>query len=225
MTHERRESMGSAIVRRLGSRMVVVSFLALGLATPAHALPLCEGVSGQVCREEVVASVSALITSLELDVKAEGDRRAAVKELEQAVREFALAGSEVEHPRTGLTEEQICTRAGKQDDRGLEQIAKGVKAAVKIASSRFTSQAAFAHTRAAIADLASTAIGAVTDNVGEVELAVGDMPEVADAHERLAKAESNLDAGKLDKAADEAQRAYDVVRDEANVAGCLDNQA
>lgn len=222
MTHRSRHP---AIFKVVGIQLLALSLIAApALVSPAQALQLCEGVSDEVCREDVEASVEALIASLVANITVEKDRRSPVIELQQALRQFDIARLEIDDADQSLTDEQICSRAGKQDDRGLKKVSRGVKAAAKIASSKFTSEAAFTETRTKISDLVGTVIDAVTVNVDEVEAAVGEIADVLDARSRIDTANTNLDDGKLDKAADNAQRAYDAVRDEGNIAGCLDNQ-
>jgi hypothetical protein len=196
----------------------------LGWIQYANALQLCEELIDETCREDVDAKVDAAVSALISGVPQEADRRSAVAELRKANIQFDLARLEVGSPDPSLTEDQVCSRAGNQDDRALKQITRGVVNAEKIAASKFASTAAFMAARAALGALAQSVIDAVGDNADEVLALTGPSSEITDASKRLFSAQSNLDAGKLGKSADGGQRAYDVIRDQGNVATCLDNQ-
>jgi hypothetical protein len=215
-------------VYRLRGRVLIIAAGAAiawaGSFDTARALQLCEQVADQTCREDVDAKLDAAIAALISGVPREADRRSAVAELRKAGTQFDLARLEILDADPSLTEEQVCSRAGNQDDRGLKQITRGVTAAEKIAASKFASTAAFNAARAALAALVQSVIDAVGDNADQVFALTGPLTELADAAKRLTAAQSNLDAGRLGKAADGGQRAYDVIRDQGNVATCLDNQ-
>jgi hypothetical protein len=194
------------------------------LIDPAQGLQLCEEVSDETCREDVDAKIDAAVAALVSSVPVEGDRRSAVNELRKANMQFDLARLEVAAADPSLTEERICSRAGDQDDRALKQITKGVLNAEKIPASKFSSAAGLTAVRTALGALVQVEIDAVSDNADEVEVLTGPLSEIADARKRLFGAESALAQGKLSKAADGGQRAYDVIRDQGNVVTCLDNQ-
>jgi hypothetical protein len=208
----------------------------LGLSlrvAPAQALLLCQDQPtppGVTCREDIESKIQDVLTSLITNVPNERDRRGAVADLTGALIAFAQArflGAST--PTADTSEEELCGYAGKQDDRGLKLVARAVTGIVKLRV-KFINAAAFDATRDEVEDLVSVAMDAVVTNIDEVDTLfpdpnpVDEADAIADAEKRLNQANINLLTGKLDKAADSVQRAYDVMRDNGNtggIVGCL----
>jgi hypothetical protein len=206
----------------------------LGLSlrvAPAQALLLCQDQPtppGVTCREDIESKIQDVLTSLITNVPNERDRRGAVADLTGALIAFAqarfLGASTPLSPPDKPTEEDLCSYAGKQDDRGLKAVEKAVKGILKLRMDQFIT-GTFVTTRNKVKDLISVALDAVDTNIDEVDILDGTTPKTAarivDAEKRLNRANADLLAGKLDKAANGVQSAYDVIRDRANIVGAV----
>lgn len=195
--------------------------------TLAMALPLCEH-SGFICRGDIESRIWDVLDSLTSGVPSERDRRNAAADLDDAVEAFTRASATGASLPVTVTEEKLCGYAGKEDDRGLKSIAQAVEQILKLREEQFTDDSAFDDTRNKVENLISVALDGVDTNIDQVDFLDGadtkTAARIVDAEKRLSRANDNLLAGKFDKAADDVQSAYDVIRDKGNVATCLQFQ-
>lgn len=224
-------------VKRLGVKsatLLAVFCLVASLlfAGEASALPLCQGQPGVECREDVEATIRPAINSLVAGVPNEGDRRNAVNNLRNALKEFADARADIGDPTSSVMVAERCTEASQEDTHGLIAAANGIRDASKIPQSKFTDSAAFNTAREALIALAQSMIDAVEENLDEIAVLISqtcppadcDPDEVAGARRRIAVARSDLaraisdpnDSGALTNAAGHAKSAYDKVDNEGN---------
>ena len=184
-------------------RLAVAAAILLGpgVVGPAWAIPICN--SGTDCRSALIADGQGLIAALEANVAEERDRRSPIQDLNEGIRRF----QEEAPAKEAIT---YCAGAAKEDDRGLKKFARAVKGIEKL-TSRGIAPASVAVLNAA---MTTDIITTVTANVDELEALIGSVTaQMETSRSRIAKANEYFALGKLGKAADQAQRGYDVVRD------------
>lgn len=201
---------------RISSRgvAVIAASVAMLLAAPtfvapARAIPICD--SGNDCRSALVADANALIDALRVGTS-EKNARSPIVDLNEAI--FRLQQS-------APAQEAIayCTGAAKEDDRALKKLARAVKSCEKLVAKGQASPDVFGLTVVLVDDM----LASVTQNADELEGIVGSTSQLSTARQRLAAAQGYRDTFKLAKAADQAQRAYDAIREpgcDASIRSC-----
>jgi len=187
---------------RLG-QVAVAAFILIapGVVGPARAVPICN--TGTDCRSALIADGQGLIAALEANVAEERNRRSPIQDLNEGIRRF----QEEAPAKEAIT---YCTGAAKEDDRGLKKFARAVKGIEKLTSRGLAPASVAALNAAMTTDIITT----VTANVDELEALLGSVTaQMETSRSRIAKANEYFALGKLGKAADQAQRGYDVVRD------------
>ena len=109
-------------------------------------------------------------------------------------------------------------QASKEDERALAEAARGVRDSSKLKLEQFTSESAFGALRNFNAMLTAFIIEVVEFNIDEAEALGGDPARIGEARSRITRAGQASVKGDLAKAADDAQRAYDLISGEANTA-------
>lgn len=197
--------------RRVATITMVAAMLlaAPAFVAPARAIPICS--SGTDCRSALITDANALIDALRAGTS-ERNARSPIVDLNEAI--FRLQQS-------APAQEAIayCTGAAKEDDRALKKLARAVKSCEKLVAKGQASPDIFGMTVVLVDDMLAT----VTQNADELEGIVGPTSQLSTARQRLAGAQAYRDAFKLAKAADQAQRAYDAIREpgcDASIRSC-----
>ena len=195
---------------------MVVAGLGMMLFTAiAHALPLC-GTGFGPCRPGLEFGAFAGALAVEGALANPKDGAGAMGHFTAAFEAFEDANSKLADP--SLSDDDKCTQASKEDERGLAEAFRGVRDSSKLKLEQFTSQNAFNTLRNFNRMLTSFIIEVVTFNIDEVEALGGDPGRTQEARSRVTNAGQAVLKGDVPKAADEAQRAYDLISGDANTA-------
>src|SRR5687768_11716779 len=113
----------------------VIAFLAANLlfVRQARALPLCEGIPGVQCREDVEAAINIVIESLQDGAPNVDDSKSGISDFVSALQDFRdaraiVANIENENGENGeeLTVTDRCNVSSDKDKRALRKTARGV---------------------------------------------------------------------------------------------------
>jgi hypothetical protein len=188
--------------------LAVLSFTAV-----AQALPLC-GEGFGPCRPGLELGVFAGSLAVEGALADPRDGTGSIGHFEAAFTAFGDAAAALADP--SLSDDDRCVQASKEDERGIAEAFRGVRDAAKLKVQQFTSPDAFNTVRNFNAMLTAFMIEVVDRNVDEVEAIGGDPARIQEARDRVANAGRALLAGDSARAADNAQRAYDLISGDAN---------
>ena len=193
--------------------MVVTGLGMLFFTATAQALPLCGAGSGP-CRDGL--AFGAFFGGLAVEgalVKAR-DGVGAIGHFTTAFESFIDATVKLDDP--SLSDDEKCSEASKEDERGLAETARGVRDVSKLKLQQFTSELAFNTLRNYSTMLTSFMIEVVAFNIDEVEALGGNPDRILEARSRVTKAGLAILKGDVAAAADYAQRAYDLISGDAN---------
>ena len=195
--------------------MIVAGLGMLSFTAMAHALPLC-GAGFGPCRPGLEFGVFAGALAVEGALAKARDGVGAIGHFSTAFESFEDATATLSDPSLG--DDEKCNQASNEDERGLAEAARGVRDGSKLKLEQFTSEAAFNTLRNFNTMLTTFIIQVVEFNIGEVEVLGGDPARILEARSRVTKANEAVLKGDLAKAADYAQRAYDLISGDANTA-------
>ncbi len=195
--------------------MVIAGLGMLSFAATAQALPLC-GTGFGPCRPGLESGVFAGGLAVEGALARAKDGVGAIGHFSAAFESFGDATSKVDDP--SLSDDEKCAQASKEDERGLAEAARGVRDASKLKLEQFISEDAFNVLRNFNTMLTTFIIEVVEFNIDEVEGLGGDPARIQEARTRVSKAGQAVLKGDVAKAADYAQRAYDLISGDANTA-------
>ena len=195
--------------------MVVAGLGMLSFTAMAQALPLC-GAGFGPCRPGLEFGVFAGGLAVEGALAKAKDGVGAIGHFSAALESFEDATSKLADP--SLSDDEKCAEASKEDERGLAEAARGVRDGSKLKLGQFTSENAFNTLRNYNTILTSFIIEVVTFNIDEVEVLGGNTARILEARSRVTKAGLAILKGDLATAADDAQRAYDLISGDANTA-------
>ena len=193
--------------------MVIAGLGMLSFTGMAQALPLC-GEGFGPCRGGVAFGAFAGGLAVEGAVAKPKDGVGAIGHFTTSFESFIDAFEKLEDP--SLSDDEKCAEASKEDERGLAEAARGIRDGSKLKLEQFTSEGAFNTLRNFNTMLTSFIIEVVAFNIDEVEALGGNPARVQEARSRVTKAGQALLKGDLAKAADDAQRAYDLISGDAN---------
>ena len=203
-------------------KLVVAGLGMLSFTGVAQALPLCGTGSGP-CRPGLELSVFAGGLAVEGALARAKDGVGTIGHFTAAFESFQEAATKVDDP--SLSDDDKCAEASKEDERGLAEAARAVRDGAKLKVQQFISEDAFNTFRNFNAMLTAFIVEVVEFNIDEVEARGGDAGRVHEARSRVARAGQAIIKGDLAKAADDAQRAYDLISGDANTAPeCLDGR-
>ena len=195
--------------------MVIAGLGLLSFTGMAQALPLC-GTGFGPCRPGLEFGVFAGGLAVEGALAKAKDGAGAIGHFTAAFESFEDAISKLDDP--SLSDDDKCAEASKEDERGLAEAFRGVRDASKLKVQQFISEDAFNTLRNFNTMLTTFIIEVVAFNIDEVEVLGGDPARVQEARSRVTKAGQAILKGDLAKAADDAQRAYDLISGDANTA-------
>ena len=195
--------------------MVVAGLGMLSFTATAQALPLCGAGSG-ACRPGLEFGVFAGGLAVEGAIARARDGVGAIGHFTAAFESFEDATSKLADP--SLSDDDKCAQASKEDERGLAEAARGVRDGSKLKLEQFISEGAFNTLRNFNTMLATFIIEVVELNIDEAEALGGNPSRIHEARRRVTTAGQALLKGDLAKAADDAQRAYDLISGDANTA-------
>src|SRR5215470_13966016 len=195
--------------------MVGAGLAMLSFTMTAHALPLCGAGFGE-CRPGLEFAVFAGGLAVEGALAKAKDGAGAIGHFSASFDSFENAFSKLADE--SLSDDDKCAQASNEDERGFAEAARGIRDASKLKLEQFTSPVAFETLRNFNTMLTSFMIQVVARNIDEVEGMGGKAAKVQEARNRVAGAGQALLNGDLAKAADGAQRAYDLLSGEANTA-------
>ena len=195
--------------------MVVAGLGMLSFTATAQALPLCGAGSG-ACRPGLEFGVFAGGLAVEGAIARARDGVGAIGHFTAAFESFEDATSKLADP--SLSDDDKCAQASKEDERGLAEAARGVRDGSKLELEQFISENAFNTLRNFNTMLATFIIEVVELNIDEAEALGGNPSRIHEARRRVTTAGQALLKGDLAKAADDAQRAYDLISGDANTA-------
>jgi hypothetical protein len=199
--------------------MVIAGLGLLSSTGMAQALPLC-GTGFGPCRPGLELQVFAGGLAVEGALARAKDGAGAIGHFSAAFESFEDATLKLDDP--SLSDDDKCVEASKEDERSLAEAFRGVRDASKLKVQQFISEDAFNTLRNFNAMLTTFIIEVVAFNIDEVEVLGGDPARVKEARSRVTKAGQAILKGDLAKAADDAQRAYDLISGDANTApACL----
>jgi hypothetical protein len=196
-------------------RIAMAGLGILSFAATAQALPLC-GTGFGPCRPGLEFGVFAGELAVEGALANARDGAGAIGHFSAAFDSFEDAASKLTDP--SLSDGDKCAQASKEDERGLAEAARGVRDGAKLKLGQFTSERAFNTLRNFNAMLTSFIVQVVGHNIDEVEGQGGNPGRILEARNRVARAGQAILDGDLAKAADDAQRAYDLISGDANSA-------
>jgi len=195
--------------------MVIAGLGLLSFTGMAQALPLC-GTGFGPCRPGLEFGVFAGGLAVEGALAKARDGAGAIGHFTAAFESFEDAISKLGD--ASLSDDDKCAEASKEDERGLAEAFRGVRDASKLKVQQFISEDAFNTLRNFNTMLTTFIIEVVAFNIDEVEVLGGDPARVLEARSRVTRAGQALLKGDLAKAADDAQRAYDLISGDANTA-------
>jgi hypothetical protein len=195
--------------------MVIAGLGMLSFTGMAQALPLC-GTGFGPCRPGLEFGVFAGGLAVEGALAKAKDGAGAIGHFTAGFESFEDAISKLGDP--SLSDDDKCAEASKEDERGLAEAFRGVRDASKLKVQQFTSEDAFNTLRNFNTMLTTFIVEVVAFNIDEVEILGGDPARVQEARSRVTKAGQAILKGDLAKAADDAQRAYDLISGDANTA-------
>jgi len=195
--------------------MVVAGLGMLSFTAMAQALPLCGSGFGS-CRPGLELGVFAGGLAVEGALARAKDGVGTIGHFSAAFESFEDAISKLADP--ALSDEEKCAQASKEDERGLAEAFRGVRDGSKLKLEQFVSEGAFNTLRNFNTMLTAFIVEVVEVNIDEVEALGGNAARVHEARSRVTKAGQALLNGDLAKAADDAQRAYDLISGDANTA-------
>jgi len=195
--------------------MFLVGLGMLSFTATAQALPLC-GTGFGPCRPGLEFGAFAGGLAVEGAVAKARDGVGAIGHFSAAFESFEDATSKLADP--SLSDDEKCAQASKEDERGLAEAARGIRDGSKLKLEQFTSESAFNTLRNFNTMLTSFIIEVVAFNIDEVEALGGNPDRVLEARSRVTKAGLAILKGDLATAADNAQRAYDLISGDANAA-------
>ena len=191
----------------------------LTLTATVQALPLC-GAGAGACRPGLELGVFGGTLAVENALARAKDGTGAIGHFAAAFESFEDATAKLSDPSLGDADK--CAEASKEDERGLAEAARGVRDSFKLKREHFTSELAFNTLRNFNAMLTAFMIEVVEQNIDETEALGGDAGRIHEARSRVARAGEELLQGDVAKAADDAQRAYDLISGDGNAApDCL----
>jgi hypothetical protein len=193
--------------------MVVAGLGMLSVTATAQALPLC-GTGFGPCRPGLEFGVFAGGLAVEGAIAKARDGAGAIGHFSAAFESFEDANAKLADP--SLSDGDKCAEASKEDERGLAEAARGVRDSSKLKLEQFISEDAFNTLRNFNTMLTTFIIEVVGRNIDEVEALGGNPARILEARSRVSKAGQALLKGDLAKAADDAQRAYDLISGDAN---------
>ena len=192
---------------------VVAGLGLLSFTAIAQALPLC-GAGFGPCRPGLEFGVFVGGLAVEGALANPRDGVGAMGHFSAAFESFEDAVSTLADP--SLSDDDKCARASKEDERGLAEAFRGVRDSTKLKLERFISQDAFNTLRNFNTMLTTFIIQVVVQNIDEVETLGGDPARIQEARSRITNAGLAILKGDPAKAADNAQRAYDLISGDAN---------
>ena len=199
--------------------MVIAGLGMLSFTGMAQALPLC-GTGFGPCRPGLESGVFAGELAVEGALAKAKDGVGAIGHFSAAFESFEDAIRKLDDP--SLSDDDKCAQASKEDERGLAEAARGFRDGSKLKLEQFISESAFNTLRNFNTMLTAFIIEVVGRNIDEVDALGGNPARILEARSRVSKAGQALLKGDLAKAADDAQRAYDLISGDANTApDCL----
>ena len=202
--------------------MVIAGLGMLSFTGMAQALPLCGAGSG-ACRPGLEFGVFAGGLAVEGALARAKDGVGAIGHFSAAFESFQDAVQKLGD--RSLSDDDKCAQASKEDERALAEAFRGVRDVSKLKLQQFISEDAFNTLRNFNTMLTTFIIEAVTMNIDEAEALGGNPARIQEARSRVTKAGQAILDGDTAKAADEAQRAYDLISGDANTAPeCLDGR-
>jgi hypothetical protein len=195
--------------------MVIAGLGMLSFTGMAQALPLC-GAGFGACRPGLEFGVFAGELAVEGALAKAKDGVGAIGHFSAAFESFEDAIRKLDDP--SLSDDDKCAQASKEDERALAEAFRGVRDGSKLKVQQFTSEGAFNTLRNFNTMLTSFIIEVVAFNIDEVEALGGNPDRVLEARSRVTKAGLAILKGDLATAADDAQRAYDLISGDANAA-------
>jgi hypothetical protein len=200
-------------------KLVVAGLGMLSFTGVAQALPLC-GAGAGACRPGLELSVFAGGLAVEGALAKARDGVGTIGHFTAAFESFQDATTKVDDP--SLSDDDKCAEASKEDERGLAEAARAVRDGSKLKVQQFISEDAFNTFRNFNAMLTAFIVEVVALNIDEVEALGGNAGRIQEARNRVARAGQAIVKGDVAKAADDAQRAYDLISGDANTApDCL----
>jgi hypothetical protein len=195
--------------------MVIAGLGMLCFTGMAQALPLC-GTGFGPCRPGLELGVFAGGLAVEGALARARDGAGAIGHFSTAFESFEDAISNLDDP--SLSDDDKCAQASKEDERGLAEAARGVRDGARLERHQFISEGAFNTFRNFNTMLTTFIIDVVEFNIDEVEVLGGDPARIHEARSRVARARQAIHESDLARAADAAQRAYDLISGDANTA-------
>ena len=195
--------------------MVIAGLGMLSFTGMAQALPLC-GTGFGPCRPGLELGVFSGGLAVEGALAKAKDGVGAIGHFWAAFESFEDAIRKLDDP--SLSDDDKCAQASKEDERALAEAFRGVRDSSKLKVQQFISEGAFNTLRNFNRMLTTFIIEVVAFNIDEVEALGGDPARVHEARSRVTKAGQAILNGDLAKAADDAQRAYDLISGDANTA-------